>query len=307
MQRCTVAAALRNLPTARESIAAVMRHQVMAYTDPGKPRGCMIVLAVTTSTDRNHTVHEHLAEWRLATEDDFRFARELGLPISVHVGMAGFPGSVDTLDKLGLLGPDVNFAHAARLTEREFELIAASGGTIALCPSIDMGMAMASYPATGRALALGIPTGLAVDTTTAAGTDLFSEMRIALAAERSRANAEAVSRDEAVETVELDQRDMLRLATMDAARTWHLQDEVGSLTPGKRADVTIVDLRTPHLDGFADPVTTMVLGAGPSDVETVIAGGEVVKADGALVGAHIGRARELMHESRARLRRTWAV
>jgi len=238
------------------------------------------------------------------TEYDFGFARELGLPISVHVGMAGFPGSVETLDKLGLLGPDINFAHAARLTEREFELIAASGGTIALCPSIDMGMALASYPATGRALALGIPAGLAVDTTTAAGTDLFSEMRIALAAERSRANVEAVSRDEAVETVDLDQRDMLRLATIDAARTWHLQDELGSLTPGKRADVTIVDLRAPHLDGFADPVTTMVLGAGPSDVETVIAGGEIVKADGALVGAHVERARELMHQSRARLGRT---
>ena len=238
-----------------------------------------------------------------ATELDFGFARELGLPISVHVGMAGFPGSVETLDKLGLLGPDVNYAHAAHLTDREYDLIAASGGTIAMCPSSEMLMVLASYPPTGRALALDIPAGLGVDTTTATGTDLFSEMRIALAAERSRANAEAVRRDEAVPTVELDQRAMLRLATLDAARVWRLQDELGSLTPGKRADVAIVDLRPPHLDGFGDPVTSMVLGAGASDVETVIAGGEVVKAGGALVGAHVERARALMHESRARLRR----
>src|SRR3981081_1862148 len=65
-----------------------------------------------------------------ATEYDFAFARELGLPISVHVGMAGFPGSVETLDKLGLLGPDVNYAHAAHLTDREYDLIADTGGSI---------------------------------------------------------------------------------------------------------------------------------------------------------------------------------
>jgi AcrR family transcriptional regulator len=74
-----VATALRDLPTARESIAEVMRHQVIAYTDPEKPRGCMIVLAATTSTDRSHTVHEHLAEWRMATEHDFRERIERGI------------------------------------------------------------------------------------------------------------------------------------------------------------------------------------------------------------------------------------
>jgi cytosine/adenosine deaminase-related metal-dependent hydrolase len=236
-----------------------------------------------------------------ATSADFGYARELGLPISVHVGMAGYPGSVDLLDTLGLLGPDVNYAHATQLTDREFDLIAASGGSIALCPSVDMLMALGTYPATGAALARGIPAGLSVDTSTGTGTDLFSEMRLALAAERSRANAAAVSRDEAVLEVELDQRDMLRLATLDAARVWWLDDEVGSLTPGKQADVIIVDARAPHLDGFGDPVTSLVMGAGPADVETVVVAGEILKADGALVGPHVARARELMRESRARL------
>ncbi|TXS48544.1 hypothetical protein EAO75_16550 [Streptomyces sp. uw30] len=237
-----------------------------------------------------------------ATRDDFAFARDLGLPISVHVGMAGFPGAVVALDKLGLLGPDVNHAHAAQLSDREFGLIADSGGSISLSPSVDMLMALGTYPATGHALARGIPAGLSVDTTTGSGTDLFTEMRLALAAERSRANASAVSRNEAVESVELNQRDMLRLATLDAARVWHLEDEVGSLTPGKRADVAVVDMRPPHLDGFGDPVTTLVMGAGTADIEMVVVGGQVVKADGMLTGAIAGRARELMHESRANLR-----
>lgn len=236
-----------------------------------------------------------------ATSADFGYARELGLPISVHVGMAGYPGSVALLDKLGLLGPDVNYAHASQLTDREFDLIAASGGSIALCPSVDMLMALGSYPATGAALARGIPAGLSVDTSTGTGTDLFSEMRIALAAERSRANAAAVRRDEGVASVELDQGDMLRLATLDAARVWRLDDEVGSLTPGKQADVIIVDVRSPHLDGFGDPVTSLVMGAGPADVETVIVAGEILKAGGVLVGPHVERTRELMRASRTRL------
>jgi 5-methylthioadenosine/S-adenosylhomocysteine deaminase len=127
-------------------------------------------------------------------------------------------------------------------------------------------------------------------------------MRLALAAERSRANAAALARGERVATVDLHQRDMLRLATLDGARVWNLGDEIGSLTPGKQADIAIVDMRSPHLDGFGDPVAVMVLGAGPADVETVIVGGDVVKKDGELVGAHVKRAHQLMHETQDRLR-----
>jgi len=163
-------------------------------------------------------------------------------------------------------------------------------------------MGLGTYPATGQALARSIPAGLGVDTTTGTGTDLFTEMRLALAAERSRANAGAVSRGDAVEAVEMNQRDMLSLATLDAARVWHLDHEVGSLTPGKHADVTVIDMRPPHLDGFGDPVATLVMGAGAADVETVVVGGEIVKADGMLVGPLAERARELMHESRVNLR-----
>ena len=237
-----------------------------------------------------------------ATAADFGLARDLGVPISIHVGMSGFPDSVGTLDRLGLLGPDVNYAHASQLSDREFDLIAASGGSISLCPSVDMLMALGTYPATGQALNRGIPAGLSVDTTTGTGTDLFSEMRVALAAERSRANAGAVSRDEAVATVDLNQRDMLRLAASGGARAWHLDHEVGTLTPGKAADVIVIDMRRPHLDGFGDPVSTLVMGAGSADVETVIVAGQILKADGKLAGAHAERAGQLMHESRDRIR-----
>jgi 5-methylthioadenosine/S-adenosylhomocysteine deaminase len=234
--------------------------------------------------------------------EDFAFARELGLPISLHVGMAGTADAVTTLERFGLLGADVNYAHGNMLSDKEFDLIAASRGTLSITPSTDMLMQFGTYPGTGRALERGIVSGFGVDTICSAGTDLFSEMRLALAAERSRANAAALARGERVETVDLHQRDMLRLATVDGARVWDLDDEIGTLTPGKLADIAIVDMRSPHLDGFGDPVAVMVLGAGPADVETVIVGGDVVKRDGRLVGAHVERARQLMHETQDRLR-----
>jgi cytosine/adenosine deaminase-related metal-dependent hydrolase len=235
---------------------------------------------------------------------DFAFARELGLPISIHVGMAGTADAVTALRRDGLLGPDINYIHANQLTDAEMDLIAASGGTVTITPSTDMLMQFGTYPATGRALDRGIVAGLGVDTICSAGTDLFSEMRLALAAERSRANAESLARNELVHEVALHQRDMLRLATLSGAHVLGLADHTGSLTPGKQADITVVDMRSPHLDGFGDPVAMLGLGAGPADVETVLVSGEFVKRDGALVGAQAAKARDLMHETQDRLRAT---
>jgi cytosine/adenosine deaminase-related metal-dependent hydrolase len=234
--------------------------------------------------------------------EDFRFARELGLPISTHVGMAGTSDAIIVLDRFGLLGDDVNYVHANMMTEKEFDLIAKSKGTISITPSTDMLMQFGTYPATGDALQRGIRCGFGVDTICSCGTDIFSEMRLALAAERSRANAPALAKGQQVTTVALHQRDMLRLATIDGARVWNMEKEVGSLTPGKQADVTVIDMRSPHLDGYGDSIATMVLGAGPADVETVIVGGDILKRDGKLMGEHIGKARKLMLESRERLR-----
>jgi 5-methylthioadenosine/S-adenosylhomocysteine deaminase len=81
-----------------------------------------------------------------------------------------------------------------------------------------------------------------------------------------------------------------------------LDHEVGTLTPGKQADIAIVDLRSPHLEGFGDPVAMLGLGTGPADVETVLVGGEFVKRDGKLVGPQVAQARNAMHETQQRLR-----
>ncbi|HEX2285272.1 MAG TPA: TetR/AcrR family transcriptional regulator [Mycobacterium sp.] len=75
----TAAEELRERPTAREAIAAVLRHHANVFCDPSTPRGCMIVLAATTCTDRTRSVHQHLAKWRYATEHGFRERIERGI------------------------------------------------------------------------------------------------------------------------------------------------------------------------------------------------------------------------------------
>ncbi|MET3808330.1 cytosine/adenosine deaminase-related metal-dependent hydrolase [Nakamurella sp. UYEF19] len=183
----------------------------------------------------------------------------------------------------------------------EFDLIAATGGTITITPTTDLLMQFGTYPATGQALARHITAGFGVDTICSAGTDLFSEMRLALAAERSQANRDALARGEQVPVVDLHQRDMLRMATLGGARVLRMESDIGTLTPGKQADVTIIDMRSPHLDGYGDPVAVMGLGAGPADVESVIVGGDIVKRRGQLTGAHVDKARELLHRNQSHL------
>ncbi|HET6735714.1 TetR/AcrR family transcriptional regulator [Mycobacterium sp.] len=74
-----IATALRDVPTAREAIAEVLRRNAIAYTDPSTPTGCMIVLTATTFTEGNRAVHDHLADWRMSLERDFRKRIERGI------------------------------------------------------------------------------------------------------------------------------------------------------------------------------------------------------------------------------------
>ena len=93
------ATALRQLPTARESIAEVLRHNVTAYTEPGQPPGCMIVLAATT--DRSQTVHDHLAGWRLELEKDFAERIDRGIAdgdVSAAADVAGIAAFYNTVN-----------------------------------------------------------------------------------------------------------------------------------------------------------------------------------------------------------------
>jgi 5-methylthioadenosine/S-adenosylhomocysteine deaminase len=90
---------------------------------------------------------------------------------------------------------------------------------------------------------------------------------------------------------------VLQFATLDGAHVCGLEDVTGSLTPGKKADVVVIDGKAPNVAPVIDPVAAVVLSADVSNVDTVIVNGKVLKRDGRILG-DVDRARRLSEDSR---------
>ncbi|MFC4450955.1 amidohydrolase family protein [Halorussus aquaticus] len=211
---------------------------------------------------------------------DIELARELGIPASMHVGSLG-PGGVSTLDELGLLGDDLNYIHANRLTEEEFELIGESGGSVSTTPEVEMQMGM-GMPALRKTLDAGAIPSVGVDIVSNVSGDMFTQTRMALQVQRALDNQPTVERNEQIDTVSLTARRALELATIDGARALGLADDIGSLTPGKRADITLIETDDINTSPVHDPVETVVFQAGLANVDTVLVDGNIVKRNGLL-------------------------
>jgi 5-methylthioadenosine/S-adenosylhomocysteine deaminase len=231
------------------------------------------------------------AEWSLA--------RELGIPITVHVAMgrvAGRFGMIKQLSDYGLLGPDTTYIHCCYFSEEEWRLVAESGGSISIAPQVEVQMGH-GWPPVMKAIEYGLPPSLSIDVVTTAPGDMFTEMRSAFGTERARVNAECWQADTPVPDTMLTARRMLEMATINGARVAGLDDRTGSLTPGKRADVVLIDARALNVAPVIDPVAAVTLCADVSNVETVMVDGQIRKRDGKLLG-DVDRARNLVEAAR---------
>ncbi|HEY3198985.1 MAG TPA: amidohydrolase family protein [Actinomycetes bacterium] len=231
------------------------------------------------------------AEWSLA--------RDLGIPITVHVAMgrvAGRFGMIKQLSDYGLLGPDTTYIHCCYFSEEEWRLVAESGGSISIAPQVEVQMGH-GWPPVMKAIEYGLPPSLSIDVVTTAPGDMFTEMRSAFGTERARVNAECWQADTPVPDTMLTARQMLEMATINGARVAGLDDRTGSLTPGKRADVVLIDARALNVAPVIDPVAAVTLCADVSNVETVMVDGQIRKRDGKLVG-DVDRARNLVEAAR---------
>jgi len=240
------------------------------------------------------------------TAHDVGVARELGVPMSMHIGAPEGPPSDKSIKKLadaGLLGADMNFAHCCTTTAAEFELLAVAGGTATACPSIDMTMGMGT-PAMGRMREAGVRVAIGVDSVIAASGDMFDEMRAALWAERARqAQRVYATGKEVMQTTELhfSTRDALEAATINGAHACWQQEKVGSLTPGKRADVILVRATDSNLWPISDVVGTLVGCGSGLNVDTVIVDGEFIKREGKMLRLDMGAVAAGLAQSRDRL------
>jgi 5-methylthioadenosine/S-adenosylhomocysteine deaminase len=169
--------------------------------------------------------------------------------------------AVATLEPV--LGPDLLCAHCVELDHDEIALLAARDVPVAHCPRSNALLGCGVAPIV-ELRASGVRVGLGTDSPASAPSfDVFEEMRAAIYAARAR------DRDPGA----LLAPDALRLATLDAARALRIDEEVGTLTPGKRADLMVVSLAGSPYHPVEDPAAAVVFGGSPERVlETIVDG-----------------------------------
>jgi 5-methylthioadenosine/S-adenosylhomocysteine deaminase len=200
-------------------------------------------------------------------------ARQLGLPITVHAsGSRAAAGQIDGIAKAGLLRNDMQIIHANKATADEIKAVADAGATISISPYTELRIGF-GLQQTGKFLDAGIPVGLSVDTVELSGNaDMFGIMKVVQNSENGVAENE----------FKLSARRVLQLATSEGARSMGIGDKSGSLKPGKRADLIMVDTRGINLGVFGDPAHMLVTAAEPANVDTVVIDGRILKRNGKL-------------------------
>jgi len=204
---------------------------------------------------------------------DFDAARGLGIPISVHAAnRRTTAGAIEVFAREKVLGKDLQVIHAIWVSPAEIRALADAGTSVSLSPYTELRIGF-GLPKTGEFLAAGIPVGLSVDTTTLSGNaDMFAVMKAIQNVENVRAEDE----------FKLPARRVLELGTIEGARSLGLADRVGSLRPGKRADLILVNTRDVNLGVFTDPAHMLVEAAQPFNVDTVVVDGRILKRRGRL-------------------------
>ena len=212
----------------------------------------------TIAAEVNVPVHIHLHE----TEE------EIARSLAEHGARP-----LERLRRLGLLGPGLIAVHAVHLGADEIALLAQHGASVAHCPSSNLKLASGLAPV-ARMLEAGINLSLGSDGAASNNRlDLFEEMRLAaLLAKAVARSAEAMPAHAA-----------LRAATLGGAAALGLDGQIGSIVPGKSADLAAVRLAGPELEPCYNPVSHLVYAAGRQHVSDVWVAGQRLVRDGALL------------------------
>ena len=212
-------------------------------------------------------------------QDSAALARKNHVPILIHVAEAPFEieqsrakyglTPVAYLERAGVLGPDVLGAHCVWVTHADIETLVHYGVGCAFNPSSNMKTAAGVMP-TVEMLAAGQAIGLATDGAASNNNeDMFLEMDLA-------AKLQKVSR---MDSRALPAEEVVAMATITGAKAMHMDKLIGSLEPGKKADLIIVDTSAPHATPMYNVYSALVYSLKASDVRTVVIGGKPVMED----------------------------
>jgi 5-methylthioadenosine/S-adenosylhomocysteine deaminase len=225
------------------------------------------------------------------SRDHWKLARETGARITTHVGVGtyGQDAKVQEMGTAGLLGPDTTYIHCTTLNDTEIQMIVDTGGTVSLASPVEMMMGH-GMPPIQKFLDRGLRPSLSVDVETNVPADMFNQMRSVLTLQRGLARAEGKTA--------ISPGEVLSYATVEGARANGLDSKVGTLTPGKQAD--LIMLRTDRLNvtPLNDPTTAVVVGMDTGNVDTVIIAGRVMKRGGRLLHVDWGAVKRMTDASR---------
>ncbi len=234
---------------------------------------------------------------------DFRLAREHKLIASMHQGggPTKTPGGWEKLIAAGLVGPSINIVHGNDLPDDLLDRLVDLGVSFSVTPENEM-IQGHGFPITGRLLTRGVRPTVGIDLESILAGDLFSAARIALSMQRALDNAESRKTSGAIPaTTTIPVREALRWITTEGARMLGCEHQIGSLTPGKLADLVIINASDLNLVPVHDPVATVVMQTGLANIESVMIGGTWKKRNGRLLVEGLEMKKELLAQSGRRL------
>lgn len=232
-------------------------------------------------------------------EDAWKLARSLDLPIASHVVGASSSSAFAAIAKAGKLGKDNLLVHMTGIDDESWKITKDSGAGVSLSVPIEMAMRH-GMPPIMKAMSLGIEPSLSVDVECTMTADFFTQMRGAFTLQRMLVNEAALKGESNVPEL-LTARDVIRFATVRGAENLWLSDKIGSLTPGKEADIILLDataLNVAPLNNVPGAVVTLM---DRSNVETVIVAGKICKWKGKLLDADTAKLTSEITASRDRI------
>lgn len=236
---------------------------------------------------------------------EFAFARELGARMTQHanqVMVRQLFKDVEMMRQHDLLGDDLLLVHCTFNTPEEWRLLEGTGTMVSVCAETEMQMGM-GYPAIAEVTAHTPGPSLGIDCVSGDSGDMISHARLVLQATRYRADEPGYREWRAPQEMSWTTRDALRWLTVNGAKAAGVDDVVGTLTPGKRADVVLIEMGGVSQAGWnrRDPAGAIIAQASAGLVDTVLVDGRVVKRHGELVHVDVAAAMRRMAESQAYL------
>ncbi|MFT5535518.1 MAG: cytosine/adenosine deaminase-related metal-dependent hydrolase [Candidatus Paceibacteria bacterium] len=220
---------------------------------------------------------------------DFTLASELGLTASMHQG-GGPARAADgwtVLEREGLLGPHINIVHGNDLSEAQLDRFVAAGVSFSITPENEMTQGH-GHPIIGRLRDRGVSPSIGVDLESGLSGEMFTAARIALAHQRALDNAvfrRAAEPDKAVipPTSTITTLQALRWVTVEGARMLGQLDRIGTLSPGKQADLVMIDARRPNMQPVHDPINSVLMQTSLANIDSVMVAGRWRKRGGQLI------------------------